>query len=369
MQKRKPATTSTITLRMIAERCQLSVAAVSQALRHDRRFVSEQTIARVQAMAHELGYNPSLGTSARRLRQSRSGILVRNELIALAFPLREVQRAYFASLLVGIEEEMSAAHYAMLTINSRHVSPAAADEHQLPGVVARGEVDGALIVNPSYGQMLAQRLRREPGFAHRPIVSLLAPCDGCSAVLADDYTGAYALMRHLLAQGHRYFLHFYEATGVHPHVMRLAAYQHACREQRLDPARHLIFQPLRLHTADVIFAECQRVVEFLQRHPEVTAVLAPHDYTARLLYDAFAQAGLRVPEDVSLCGFDDVEGIRTPNADNLLTTVQVPLEAMGRAAVHLLVQHIDHPDRSQETVTLPTTLVVRQSTAPPRVPR
>lgn len=103
----------------------------------------------------------------------------------------------------------------------------------------------------------------------------------------------------------------------------------------------------------------------LQAHPEITAFLAPNDASAHLAYDLFSRLGLRVPDDISLVGFDDTEPLYNAEGDNILTTVRLPLEELGRESARLLIARITRSEPEQREIMLPTELVIRGTTTPP----
>ena len=114
------------------------------------------------------------------------------------------------------------------------------------------------------------------------------------------------------------------------------------------------FQPLGYAGASVL----------LERSHPPTAIFASNDVSAFGAMEAIRVHGLRIPEDVSVVGFDDI-----PQAAHVhppLTTVRQPLEGMGRTATRMLLEYIQDPQRPVERVELPTGLVIRQSCCPPR---
>ncbi len=112
----------------------------------------------------------------------------------------------------------------------------------------------------------------------------------------------------------------------------------------------------------------QRVVkplsEALDRYPEISAVLVPGDYFVAQVREVLEYRGLRIPEDISLIGFDDTDPLLDGTGHNILTTIHLPLEDVGRQAAQLLIDHILGQGTGERQIMLPASLTVRASTAP-----
>ncbi len=107
--------------------------------------------------------------------------------------------------------------------------------------------------------------------------------------------------------------------------------------------------------------------EALQRNPRITAIVSMNDLFALDIYTALQQDNVRVPDEMSLVGFDDVETILNPETrENILTTVRMPQEEIGREAARLLIRQVEGDATTPTSTVLPTTLIVRNTTAPPR---
>lgn len=108
------------------------------------------------------------------------------------------------------------------------------------------------------------------------------------------------------------------------------------------------------------------VLSLLAHHPEITALLARNDYEAVLIWQALAPAGWRVPQDVSLVGFDDASQIPDASGADTLTTVHSPLREIGMEGARLLLRQLLAGESMPHCTVLPTHLVVRRTTGPPR---
>jgi len=352
-----------VTLRDLAQHCGVSIATVRWSLAGDERHVSAATMARVRAVAQELEYNPMYTHGARRLVLRRLSRTVSSHTVSIHLPEWSLQANYFNALLFGTLSTLQRQRYGVL------LNLVNADDLPLP--FTHGDVDGAIIyaVSDATESLLAQ-LRAYPGFGLRPVVTLAASFPGCSAVCPDDRQGGYLAAKHLLALGHRHIAHFYEESffpkdrtslSGHPFAQRVSGYFDACHEVGADPSEvlhHISYQQYR--------EDPYRFAETLRKSPRVTAILARHDSMAQEIYQVLRNAGLRIPQDYSLMGYDDSHAIPNAQGENLLTTVQVPLTEMGEQAAQLLLSHIAADDDVEmTTITLPTSLVVRTSTAEP----
>jgi len=283
---------------------------------------------------------------------------------------------YFQGQLVsGAESIVRAREYRVVFCNSnRDVDE---ENRLLEQLVLEDKVEGILIWPVLYDDP-SRRLFR---LAHQGLVPLVLvdrTFDGltCDYVTSDNYGGARAAVEHLVELGHRRIvflsrpiLQLLTIAG------RLRGYQDAVRDAGLtllDPwlvgvagqEMEIIFA---LHSySEVASQEVEQIVQYLQAPQRPTAIFAMNDMMAMQAVKAASLAGLRVPEDLSLVGFDD-EGIVTTLLDVPLTTVAQDGFAMGKRAAELLIERIEGYDGSARQEVLRTELRVRASTAPPAV--
>ncbi|HEY3378342.1 MAG TPA: LacI family DNA-binding transcriptional regulator [Armatimonadota bacterium] len=358
-----------VTMKMIAAHCGLHLATVSAALRRDRRFVSEATVARVHAAAEELGYDPAETQAARRLQARSFNTKVANQAVAVFLPHAFHAAPFFWRLFYGLYTVLTEQDYAVTLVSTFSAHPPHEDRTDVPAIMRRGEMDGALVVaQPEGFAALLAGLRNAAGFGDRPLVALVYEQPQCVNVLADEYRGGYAAMAHLLALGHRHMLYYLESSqpiATHAGSCRLQGFQQAMREHGLDPAQHL-------HLAVYPYGALREVIPdslpaMLQMYPQVTAIIALNDYIAWHMVERLRGMGYRLPEDLSLIGFDDTHPMPDAQGTPWLTTVSLPLEEIGQAGARcLLAQFQENDVPADQPILFPTTLVVRQSTAPPR---
>ena len=348
-----------VTLQDIADRCHTSRATVSRALRNDVRNTSQATIDHICAVAREMGYDPSRSHAARRLVLGFQGTPLLSQVVALFIPPDFMDDLYYGRMVHGILDVLSAQDFGMLMLYEK----SEVLKSLLP-IFGRGDVDAAIAI-PVFGEFgrVEAHLRKEPNFGQRPIVLLLNEAEGCHAVMVDDFHGGHQAMQHLLNVGHRRILRFTYPTYSYAHTRREAGMQHACSEKGVSPEQVMLSLEWNFDNLDASITS----LFALLKEQKVTAIIAPNDRMAVYMHNFFRQWGIRVPEDISLVGFDDVQEIHNRSGENILTTVHVPLLELGMEAANLVLRKLEQHDSSEriETITLSTELIVRSSTAPP----
>ncbi|HEY3377302.1 MAG TPA: LacI family DNA-binding transcriptional regulator [Armatimonadota bacterium] len=369
-----------ITLRDIAKRCGVGISTVSRA------FVAPdsqnaQTSARILAMASEMGYDPSLHHAARRMSMMQHGKMPINQLIALFFPAQFYQTTYFNTILNGIMAGLSSRGFGLLTVDYSHPSDS------FPPSLLRGDVDGAIInSSPEWFAEMNTKLHSLPTFANRPIMLVMEDTASALGVTVDKISSGAQAAKHLLDLGHRHIMYpcgYNRATRLILPVRGLyAGYLQAYAERGLSPEQYL--HPVKLgsdlwHAAltpdsharlyslyNAGIARKNPLLRELRRHPEITAILAPNDASAIIIHQLLTLDGYRVPEDISVIGNDDTLPLYNDAWHNTLTTVKLPLRQVGITAANLMVDRITGKITTDVQRVLPTTLVVRETTAPPR---
>ncbi len=354
-----------VTMQDIADLCEVSLITVSRALRFDER-VRPETAERIQRAATKLGYNPALHQAARRLALRKHGLDVLNHVIALFIGGDALRSLYFTHILRGVMTTASQGGFALLTADAMK----GPGQNTLLPIYARGDVDGYLFLGWTYATIapLFEQLRTMSSHRAYPMVSLLAPAPGCTAVTADDRGGAYAAVDHLLSLGHRYILHFWgNALPVGENYFqdeRRAGCEQACRDHGVDP--QVCLRSTTTSGATPLHERVSKPLDvMLDRHPEITAIVLPNDAFAQQANEVLKSRRYRVPETMSLVGFDDTEPLPDDMGRNMLTTVHLPLEEIGAAAAQLLIANITGQTTPEAPPPLPASLIVRASTAPP----
>jgi len=331
-----------VTIREVAEAAGVSIATVSRVL-NGRDDVAPDTRDLVSRVIREHGY--SANRSARSLSAGRTGLV--GVLVPLVYP------AYFSAILSGAAEALQEQDLRLVLSPTDHQHDR---EVTLLDPLMNGLTDGALIVLPEESSdELAQLLNQGYNFVVvDPLERLAASIPSVSAAHA---AGADEAMRHLLSLGHRRIGAVTGPNGWVATEERRRGYHAALAFAGIlpDPALEL--------EADFEIKGGARAGGALLDLPEPpTAIFAFNDNTAIGVLQAARARGVRVPEDLSVVGFDDVEHatIVTPT----LTTVRQPLAEMGRTAVSLLVRLLERQRFETLHVELATRLVIRESTGP-----
>lgn len=326
------------TIKDVARDAGVSVATVSRVY-NGSELVREGTRSRVLEVAGRLGYTPH--GAARSLITSRTS--------TLGVLLPDLYGEFFSEVIRGIDQTAQRHGYHLL-VSSSH------DEHPMVESALRsmrGRVDGLIVMWPEMDAQTAVR-NLPAGF---PVVLLNSPmpADGFDVITIANYEGAHAMVRHLLDLGHRRIAIVNGAAGNFDAAERLRGYRAALAEAGLEPE-------IRLEVAGD-FSEASgfhATGELLHRRPRPTAIFAANDSMAIGALSALRQAGLKVPRDVAVAGFDDIPLARY--LDPPLSSVHVDISALGEhAALRLLAAMRDKERHQRRSETLPTTLVLRRS--------
>ncbi|MCX7799071.1 MAG: LacI family transcriptional regulator [Fimbriimonadales bacterium] len=333
------------TIKDIAKRLNVSVSTVSYALNGGPRPVAPELRERILAAAREMDYRPN--RLARSLITRRSHILgvVRD---ASAHDL--VASPYAQSVLNGIlNEAEKAGRHVLIVTRCEPSDPEGALDR-----VLEGHADGLIFMATYTLEGVFEELARR-GF---PFVVLSGIADGAPSLCADNAGGVRQAIEHLHGLGHRRIGHLEGIPGHLDGRERKEAFLEMVGELGLPLRPHWIargnFEPVQ-------GAEAARAV--LRGEDRPTALFCANDEMAIAALAVARELGIRVPDELSIVGFDDAANASL--TDPPLTTVRQPSESMGAAAVRALLERIDHPDRAG-VVRFPTRLVVRGTTATPK---
>lgn len=326
-----------ISIKDVARAAGVSVATVSR-VHNGSVLVKEATRRHVGEVAARLGYSPHGA--------ARSLITNRTNTIGVLLP--DLYGEFFSEVIRGIDQTAQRHGHHLLVSSSHDDCPAL--EAALRSM--RGRVDGLIVMWPEMDAETA--LRNLPaGF---PLVLLSAPLDpdGFDVITVANYEGAYAMVCHLLDLGHRRIGMIKGIEGNADAAERLRGYRAALVTAGLASAA--------LEVAGDFGEESgfHAAGELLRREDRPTAIFAANDTMAIGALSALRGAGLQVPDDVALAGFDDIPLARY--LDPPLSSVHVDISALGeRATLRLLDAVRDKDKHEHRAETLPTTLVLRRS--------
>lgn len=338
-----------VTMEDIARKSGVSLTTVSLVLR-DKPGINEETRRRVLDVARELGYRKRVqpeGPSSQQLQQI--GVISKTRVgdAPSANP-------FYAPVVAGIEaacrKQQINLLYATVAVDVDNYP-----EDQ-PRMLVEAQLDGIILVGAFVDHTIDQLLQRRG----LPTVLVDAYARGHSydAVVSDNFHGAYAAVSHLIQQGHQRI----GLVGTLPQGYPSLTERRKGYLQALDD-HHLLDR----YFADshMSHEEVQAVVaELLQRHPEVTALFCANDSVAINALTAARALGRRLPEQLSVIGFDDIEV--AAHITPALTTMRVDKISMGRLAVQALSYRVEFPEASGITTVLRPSLIERQSVQPRR---
>ena len=356
---------SSPTLEDVAREASVTIMAASVVLNGARSSarVSEATGTRIREAAVRLGY--------RRNAAARGLFRRRMETIGVVAQVGDGGDVnfYFLALLNGILEAAAARGQNTTVFSIKGWDAEAGTDVQS---FCDGRVDGLILIGPRLPASVGEEMRR-----HTPFVCLHSdtPLPGGYHIDCDDEDGGYQAVRHLIALGHRRIAHF-GGEGRNDAARRFAGYRRALAEAGIAedaaPVLHgyLSFSWGRQMATRLLEMRdaAENPATFLP-----TAIFCANDAIAFGGIEIFHAAGLRVPEDISVIGFDDT--ITANMSDPPLTTVRQPLREMGTRAVVALLEQIESVNPSPEedkllniVETCPVELVHRASVAPPPDP-
>lgn len=328
-----------VTIVDVARRAAVGRGTVSRVL-NDRPNVDPATRARVHAVIAELGFTPS--TVARRLSLGRS------QTIGVVVPF--LTRPSVVERLRGIESALADASLDMIVFN---VETVARRDAVLQELTRRERIDGLVLLSLAPREDELARMRK----AGLPIVLIDAHNRYLPRVVVDDDGGGFMAARHLLELGHTRIGFVGDAPqpdfGFSSSRLRLRGAERALRSAGLAiPEEHVALGEHSRSRAREL------AVDLLRSERRPSALIAASDTQALGILEAATELGLRVPEDVAVIGYDDIEA-----ADHLgLSTIRQPLVETGRRAVARLLELIGGAPRSTLREVLPAALVIRRTT-------
>jgi LacI family transcriptional regulator len=331
------------TIRDIARDAGVSVATVSRVM-NDRPDVSPETREAVLRVAR--AYNFTTNRSARGLSVGRTGLI--------GFTLPWVDEHYFTGILAGATEALHEQEQRVVLCPTHHEHDR---EVTLLERLMNGTTDGAIVLLPeeSSEELRALSDHKYPFVVADPRLPL---AEGIPTVSAAHASGARSATEHLIRLGHRRIGLITGFPGWTATEERLAGYKTALASAGLPLLPELVVEGE--FNADAGYSAAARLLDLTDRP---TAIFASNDNTAVGTMRAALERGLRIPEDISIVGFDDTEVAR--NVWPRLTTVRQPLAELGRTAVSLLNRLIEGQRTEALRVELGTKLIVRESTGPP----
>ena len=329
-----------VTLKTLADHLGLTAGTVSAALNDSpaAHSIPDHTKQRILQAARELNYRPNFFARSLRLQRTHTiGVIA-----------EEIGDPYGAMIINGIEEYLRQSEYFFLTVIHRHDQRILQNYSQM--LIARG-VEAFITVDTS--------IMEDPNL---PTVAIAGhvKAAGVTNLVLDQRLGARLALTHLLKLGHREIAFLRGQPNSSDSATRWLAICSVCKELGIRLQPELVAQIEDDLATPQLGYPC--VKQLLARNKTFTALFAYNDLSAIGAIWALQEAGIRVPEDVSVVGFDDVPlaVFSSPG----LTTVRQPLQRMGQIAAKTVIDRIEGKAAFQAEIVIEPELVVRSSTGP-----
>lgn len=325
------------TIRDVAERAGMSKSLVSLALSGSSK-VSPSSRARIEKAATELGYRPNAAARSLSVRRSRTiGVLI-----------LDLHNPVFAEILDGVQAEVRQQGFSTMLVTG---SDDPSREQEQIETLLSFQVEGLILISHRLPEAVLTQVATEAPTVVVTRDDIVAP--GMDTVSNDDVAGARSAVDHLVALGHRRIVCISGGDNPVSHL-RVSGYTEAMTADGLADEINVVVGGLTEATG-------YRAAEAaLALRP--TALVVANDIAAIGAIAAIENAGVRVPDDISVIGYDGISlgGLRRVN----LTTIGQPLAELGTRAAQRLLDRIDNPTSSSHHDHLPAQLVVRGTTGP-----
>ncbi len=324
----------------IAEQAGVSTATVSRVFNGSAR-VAEATRRRVLDVAEGCGYQPHV--SAQNLARQQT------QLVSAVIPV--MTNHFYMNVARGMQDALSESEFDLLVYAAPKPEEIGA---QLGRALQRGRAEGLLLLSTQFTEEQRRRLKA----SQQAIVLVDAAHADFDSVSVNNERGGYLATRHLIAQGYRRIAHITVAPPEPPPALaRRRGYEKALRKAGRPTEAALVVASRRRRFGFVEATGHEAMQKLLRQEPRPDAVFVASDIQALGALRAVEEAGLRVPEDVALVGFDDIE----VSAYVGLTTLRQPMHAMGRLAIETLLRRVREPEAPPKNIVLEPRLVRRRT--------
>ncbi len=327
------------TMKDVARKAGVSTSTVSHVI-NNNRFVSEGVREKVERVIRELNYAPSALARSLKINQTHT----------IGMLLTASSNPFYAEVVRGVEDSCYERGYSLILCNT------AGDEQRMNRsleTLLQKRVDGLLIMCTESHLPSADILNRYPSI---PTVMMdWAPFEGRGDIIQDNaLLGGELATQHLIDSGYTQIACIAGPLDKTPARMRLEGYQNAMAKNGLD------ILPGYIVKGDFEFqGGYNAMIELLALETPPQAVFTSNDAMAVGVYHALYQAGLQIPQDMAVMGYDDIELARYLSPP--LSTIHQPKNELGELAIDTLIHRLRDPDVSQQTLVLTPELIVRGS--------
>ncbi len=337
-----------ITIEDIAKAAGVSITTVSRVL-NDSDMVSRATKKKVQKIIEDMNFSPNA--------MARGLVKKSNKTLGVMIP--DISNPFYAELIRGIENAASKSSFSMyLCITNQQKDK---EEYYLNEMIKR-RINGLII--------LCSHINKGRNFSRISeeveIVSVSTDLNDFDMVSTTDERGIFDAVEYLISIGHRKIGFIGYRFDSPPINYRYSAYINVLKKNNIPIVPEYIVEDKNYTGRDELgYAGYMSTKKLLELKERPTAIQCINDFLAVGAYIAIAESNLKIPEDISIVGFDNISFARLISPQ--LTTVSQPIYSMGEIAADLLIKNIKEGSKPvKQSIVLPTSLIVRGSTAPPR---
>lgn len=333
-----------VTMQDIADKLGISKNSVSQAL-SGKDGVSDQTRRLVEKTAGELGY---VYTGKRKQSTEKKNLTIGLIAAEFAFSLK----SFFGEIFLSIEQNLTQRGMELLI---QSISDSAKENLILPKFIEEKKVDGIIIVShistEYINKVLTTGIPTVLVDHHHPLIK-------ADAILTNNRFGGYTATKHLIDLKHRDIAFVGNIDYSPSYLERMEGYLLALREANIEPKKNFMF---------INAKEENNVIEqyILSLETMPTAWFCVNDGYGFMVCSILKNQGFNIPEDISVCSFDNGQLSRISNPT--ITTMDIDLPLYGTKAIQQLLWRMDHPNEPTQEILLPSNLIIRESTGENKV--
>ncbi len=338
-----------VTISQIAEKCGVSVSTVSLAL-HNKPGVSDALRAKIKGTAKKMGY--ALKTTPLTVHHEKLNTL--GLLVKIDPDLLPPSNPFYSRVIAGVDEACKDLGLNLL------FSMLPVDEHnrlqKIPPFIKDNMVDGFLMVGAFLDETISTIL--DEWTVPIVLVDGYSDTERYDMVVSDNFGASYQAVEYLIDKGHKHIAMIGGEPNCYPSLRdRRNGYTRAIKNSELGNLYYANFNITRSQGKT-------EITELLKNNPQITAIFAINDNIAVSAVHVAQGLGLRVPDDISIVGYDDT--VLATTVSPTLTTMQVDTIAMGQGAAHLVSMRMQRPNTKRVTLVVHPTLIERESVSVPR---
>lgn len=330
-----------VTIYDVAKKARIGVSTVSRAL-NNKSDVSPETKKRILQIANELNYQPHAVAQA----------LARQKTQCIAAIVPFFTSDFFVATLKGIQQELTIHNYDLILYS---VDALGKTDYFLERTLQDKKVDGALLVSLPIRATLVNKFKK----AELPIVLIDSYYEGLDSHTIQNMEGAFLATSYLLDLGHTNIGIINGELSSPPATARLKGFRNALKQRNITYKRQFVFicesQPHSGFTEEAGYWAMKRMFQLNKNLP--TALFVASDLQAIGAIRAIQEAGLQVPDDISIVGFDDI----APAKYLGLTTIKQPMFEVGQFGIKRLIEKINNQDSEILHQTFKTELIIRKT--------